>query len=268
MKVAIISFSPRGAALAARIKKTLLERRHEVNGYIASRHAEGTTFEPFTSVYEIAAKLFQDVDALVLIGACGIAVRAIAPLVKSKLADPAVVVCDETGRFAISLLSGHAGGANKLTEHIARIIGAMPVITTASDANAALDDTKQPQNLVLGIGCRRGLPAETIERAATIMLWDQKIPLARVLKVATIDIKQDEEGLLKFAKAHRLPLRFYTAEKLAGVPGEFTSSYRVMQAVGVDNVCERAAALCGGKGKLIMRKTAKDGVTAAVFEKE
>jgi len=267
MRIAVISFSAHGAALAAQLS-ALAEHGHEVKGYIARRHAEGTTSTPFASVYELAGRLFNDVEALVFIGACGIAVRAIAPRVKSKLTDPAVVVCDETGRFAVSLLSGHAGGANQLTGQIAALVGALPVITTASDSNAALDGSMQPKNLVLGIGCRRGLSAETIERTATILLWDQKLPLARVREAATIDVKQNEAGLLGFAKAHNFPLRFYSAEELAGVQGEFSSSERVLRAVGVDNVCERAAALCGGAGKLVMRKTTKDGVTVAVFEKE
>lgn len=269
MKMAVIAFSACGAALAERlVALSESEPEYAIQCYIAQRHASGTALEAFASVYALTSRLFDAVDALVFIGACGIAVRAIAPLVKSKLTDPAVVVCDETGRFAISLLSGHAGGANQLTEQIAAHIGAVPVVTTASDSHAVLDGTEQPQNLVLGIGCRRGISAETIERTATILLWDQRIPLARVRDVATIDVKQDEEGLIGFAKAHKLPLHFYTAAELAAVPGAFSRSDRVLQAVGVDNVCERAAALCGGVGKLILRKTAANGVTVAVFEKE
>ena len=78
---------------------------------------------------------FEDCDAIVFIGACGIAVRSIAPFVKSKKIDPAVVVVDEQGQFAISLLSGHIGGANELTEEIAEILRAQSVITTATDLN-------------------------------------------------------------------------------------------------------------------------------------
>jgi len=267
MNIAILAFSEYGAVLAGRMA-ALSEQGHEVKCYSAARHADGTGYDSFSSVYTLTEQLFDNTDALVFIGACGIAVRAVAPMIKSKLADPAVVVCDEMGRFAISLLSGHAGGANRLTEHIAALIGATPVITTASDSHAELDGVKQSQNLVLGIGCRRGLSAKIIERAATIMLWDYKIPLVRVCAVATIDIKQNEEGLLDFAKAHKMPLHFYSAEELAAVAGDFSASERVLKAVGADNVCERAAALCGGNGKLILRKTAMNGVTVAVFERE
>ena len=264
MRINVITFSKDGAEIAERIIACMPPQENKVNGFIAARFAGETGFEPFTSVYELTARLFAHTDALVFVCACGIAVRAIAPLLKSKLTDPAVVVCDEAGRFSISLLSGHAGGANKLAAQIARILNAAPVITTASD----LRGLPSPQNLVLGIGCRRGLSGEAIERAAVILLWIHKIPFARVREVATIDIKQNEAGLLNFVKAHKLPISFFSAEELRAAQGEFSSSEKVLKTVGVDNVCERAAVLRGGKGKLIIRKAAKDGVTVAVFEKE
>mgnify|MGYP000396976524 CR=1 FL=1 len=79
--------------------------------------------------------MFQKMDAILFVGACGIAVRSIAPYVKSKKTDPAVLCMDEQGKFVISLLSGHIGGANELTEEVAAVTGAVPVITTATDVN-------------------------------------------------------------------------------------------------------------------------------------
>ncbi|MFR9523731.1 MAG: precorrin-4 C(11)-methyltransferase [Rikenellaceae bacterium] len=76
---------------------------------------------------------FSTCENLIFIGAIGIAVRCIAPVVESKLTDPAVINIDSEGQFVVSLLSGHVGGANKLTERVAHIIGAQPVISTRSD---------------------------------------------------------------------------------------------------------------------------------------
>lgn len=79
--------------------------------------------------------LFYEYDAIIAIMASGILIRSIAPLVESKISDPAVLNIDDNGNFVISMLSGHLGGANKLTEKIADLIDATPVITTSTDVN-------------------------------------------------------------------------------------------------------------------------------------
>lgn len=79
----------------------------------------------------------EKASAIIFIGSTGIAVRAIAPFIKHKSEDPAVLVIDEAGHFVISLLSGHLGGANELTLFISKLISAEPVITTASDIEGA-----------------------------------------------------------------------------------------------------------------------------------
>jgi cobalt-precorrin 5A hydrolase/precorrin-3B C17-methyltransferase len=91
---------------------------------------------------ETVRELWPSVDALVLVGAVGIAVRAVGPLLDDKSRDPAVVSVDDAGRFAIALCGGHAGGANDLAREVAALLGAEPVITTATDAAglAGLDD--------------------------------------------------------------------------------------------------------------------------------
>ena len=88
---------------------------------------------PFSSLSELVGDIFSRFKALVFISSVGIAVRTTAPYIRSKLSDPAVIAIDENGRFAVSVLSGHIGKANALTEKIAKHIGAVPVITTATD---------------------------------------------------------------------------------------------------------------------------------------
>jgi cobalt-precorrin 5A hydrolase len=99
---------------------------------------------------------FTGSAALICIMAAGIVVRSLAPLLKSKFHDPAVVVVDEKGSFAVSLLSGHTGGANKLAGHVASLLGGQAVISTASDVNhkQAVDLLAREINAILA-PCQR-----------------------------------------------------------------------------------------------------------------
>ncbi len=92
-------------------------------------------------IHQTFAQAWQDHDSLICIMATGIVVRSIAPLLQDKTVDPALVVCDEQGRFAVSLLSGHLGGGNALAQKVADVLGGQAVITTASDVlgHTALD---------------------------------------------------------------------------------------------------------------------------------
>ncbi len=91
------------------------------------------------STTDITEDLFYQKDVLIFISAAGIAVRAIAGLAADKTRDPAVIVIDDSGRFVIPILSGHLGMANGIAQHLAKRLGAQPVITTASDARAGVE---------------------------------------------------------------------------------------------------------------------------------
>lgn len=135
MNIAVIAITAGGARLARRLH----EEMAGLELYISSRYADqpGAVcqhFEP-AELKSLIATLWKRYNGLVLIMATGIVVRMIAPLLESKETDPAVVVMDDAGRNAISLLSGHLGGANALAERCALASGARPVITTATDAN-------------------------------------------------------------------------------------------------------------------------------------
>ncbi|MBD5152427.1 MAG: cobalt-precorrin 5A hydrolase [Oscillibacter sp.] len=133
MQLTYLSFSDKGEALAARLAAAL--------GGETARCGQPVSLDEWTST------AFRQARGLVFVGAAGIAVRAIAPYVRSKTSDPAVVVVDECGHFAVPILSGHLGGANDLARRIARVCGAIPVLTTATDANGvfAVDEWARRQ---------------------------------------------------------------------------------------------------------------------------
>ena len=191
----------------------------------------------------------------ILLAASGIAVRFLDGLVQDKHSDPALVVLDEAGRFAIYLLAGHEGGANLLAYRVANAVGAVPVITTATEAM---------KPLVVGIGCRKGVPAERIEAAVCHALGERQV--CEVREVASIDLKAEEAGLIEFCARHNLPLRIFTREMLAARPWVTQPSDWVKQNVGLDGVCEPCALIACARGKLIVPKTALDGVAVAVVE--
>lgn len=127
-KIAVIIASDQGAKLALTIRQELPDA--ELYSVVEREHCT-----PITSIQTFVSEQFSRFDALVFIGALGICVRAIAPCVRSKYTDPAVINIDSSGNHVISVLSGHVGGANQMTLRLAAILGANPVITTQSDNN-------------------------------------------------------------------------------------------------------------------------------------
>lgn len=265
MTIAMISFTKTGMELGEQLKTILSSHTHEVQSYTKSKYISG--IEWTGSLQEWTQKHWGNAEAVIFIGAVGIAVRAIAPFVKDKLTDPAVLVLDEKGTFCISLLSGHVGGANELTRQISENIGSMPVITTATDVNEcfAIDEFAKQQNVTfqnrkqikevssallagekivsVGIGCKKDTSFEQIDRAVGTALRKTKITVSSIYNIASIDLKKNESGILKFSEKYDVPFITYSADELLKLEGEYTSSVFVEAVTGVDNVCERCAVL-------------------------
>lgn len=151
MRIAVFAITPAGCRQARRIRAALggvdiyvkegvesaaatCEEETKKTIITGSLRAQNDPAEnTFTELKPALQSAFATYDALICVMAMGIVVRLLAPVIKDKLTDPAVLVMDETGRFVVSLLSGHVGGANKLAEKIAAKLHAIPVVTTATD---------------------------------------------------------------------------------------------------------------------------------------
>ncbi len=150
MKACIFTYTKQGIQTCQKIK-VALEPQWSCDVFAPERFsAKG--IEPLCGRREKTVDgLWHKADAFIFVAATGIAARAIAPLIKDKTVDPAVVCVDVAGKYAISLLSGHIGGGNRLAKQIAQAIGALPVITTATDINQrfAVDEWAQEHGYVI-----------------------------------------------------------------------------------------------------------------------
>lgn len=171
MKTAIILISESSLALA----RTLQQELPEAEIYTTAQANETRQID---SVYDFTGTSFRYFDALIFIGAMGICVRAIAPHIRDKYTDPAVVCVDSTGKFAVAVLSGHIGGANQLTKQVAGILGAEAVITTQSDRNElwALDTLEQQYGW-------KTMPGQGCHMNKLISLFVNRRPTALLLNI-------------------------------------------------------------------------------------
>ncbi|MBW6511338.1 MAG: cobalt-precorrin 5A hydrolase [Desulfuromonadaceae bacterium] len=348
MKLAIVAITDGGAMLARRLSSGLTD----ADLYLPERFREDDSSRYFAEpVAHLLPRLFTEYAGLICIMATGIVVRVLAPQLRGKALDPAVVVCDEKGQFAISLLSGHLGGANALAEEIAGLLDGQAVITTATDVNnlpawdeiarltgmvvepleqirelngrllrgepIVLVDPRRriaeryldlpgitwcdtfmaadafpgvarvvvthrllsqkeqgnnlllrPRDLIVGIGCNRHTSRVEIAAAVDEELQRARLSLDSVAALATIDAKDDEPGLLDFARQWQLRLEFHSAAALNAVDVPTVPSDYVLAAVGAKGVCEPAALLSAGAGgRIILRKRKNGNVTVAVAEK-
>ncbi|MCC2233701.1 precorrin-4 C(11)-methyltransferase [Bacteroides hominis] len=183
MKTAIIVISEASISMAKTLKQELPES--EIFSTIANADCRH-----IPALQEAVPQLFRDSDALIFIGAMGICVRAIAPCIEDKKTDPAVLCIDSTGRYVISVLSGHVGGANGLTQYVAGILGAEPVITTRSDRTGlwALDTLGKKYDW-------QAIPGENCDMNHLISLFVDCAPTALLLDIRDEGTAQLEHTL-------------------------------------------------------------------------
>lgn len=215
MKISVISFTKTGQQLAERIRENMrgenetiilytkcsrkmtvqtAENSEDVTthtlGIIPNKGVNvptdntGDTIAVHESLSAWAGEQMASHHALIFVGACGIAVRAIAPWITDKLHDSPVLVMDEQGQYVIPLLSGHVGGANELAARLAEALGAIPVITTATDLHGsfAVDLFAKRNNLWI---CNK----EGIARVSSKVLSGEEITMS----VQTGHLAADED---------------------------------------------------------------------------
>lgn len=123
-----------------------------------------------------------------------------------------------------------------------------------------------PRDYILGLGCKKNTPVEVIENFLEEVLHKWDIKKYQIGKIASIDLKASEAGIIALARKLRAEFVTFTPEELKNVPGEYKESSFVNQTVGVGNVCERSAAIASNCGRKIIGKTTKDGVAIAIYQ--
>ena len=332
MKVRGIAFSTQGCRTLLRLKDLF----DDIEMFSKTR-ADSLGIEKVEGPLDDWVKeSFESADALVFVGALGICVRHIAPYLKSKDKDPAVIDIDEIARFTIPVSSGHIGGGNELALKIADFLESTPVITTATDLHGlfAVDvfatknklsiqrlylakeassrilhdefigfvsrngyegtipkgltesekgefgicistDSEDkpfdstlllvPRDISIGVGCKKDTDPKKLSDFVRETLKNEGIYKLRVGSISSIDIKSKEKAILDLGEEYGVKPSFYTSDELMSLKGEFSKSEFVRSVTSVDCVCERSAAYSGGE--LILKKTAKDGMTIALAKR-
>jgi cobalt-precorrin 5A hydrolase len=337
--IRVAALTPGGATLARKLCQLLPGARCWL-----PRSLAGVTpgVYGFERVATVLAEAFGIGEDLVCIMAAGIVVRGIAPHLRGKDVDPAVVVVDEAGQFAVSLLSGHLGGANALARQVARLLDATPVITTATDVRGlpALDQIAaerglaienlaavrpvhlallagqpiplldpygyladlaaarpellqlgsdqeaaplaagpgvyvscrerklppdwlilRPRNLVAGMGCHRGTPAQELLDFIKNTFQQERISLLSLQTLATIEARKDEPGLQEAARSLGAEFIWFTAAQLQNLAVPNPSPHAARH-LGVASVSEAAALKAGGVELIVPKRKAPNATLA------
>ena len=215
----IISLTEPGRALADRLLNLMPNGEHLYRP------------QPFQ---EKVRERFQKGSRLILLCAIGIAVRTLAPVLRDKYHDPAVLVLDEHGRFVVPILSGHEGGANEWARQVGVFLGAQCVITGAQRYTQPL--------LIAGLGCNRGCQVGALLALLEKTLASHGLQTSDLSALASIEIKQNELGLHQLAALLKLPIHFYPAGALREYDDRLSQkSEIVFRETGCHGVAEAAA---------------------------
>lgn len=252
MRIAGISLSEQGA----RVLRTAFSA-NAADMYVHNSVSSDVQGRRFARVIDLTKEIFTRYQGLVFAAPCGVVVRALDGCCCHKKEDPAVVVVDIGGRYAVSLLSGHEGGANDLAVQVANALGAEPVITTSSEA---------AKRLIVGIGCRKGVSAERIVEAIGKGLHEIGCTLESVRLLATADVKKEEPGIREAADTLGIPLRIIPSNEIIHSSPPVEKSEFVEGKVGLPAVAEPSAMLGGRRTRLRLSKTKYEGITVAIAE--
>ena len=200
---------------------------------------------------------FLKYEGFVCIMAAGIVVRSLSTMIPEKRTGPGVVVCDEFGRHAISLLGGHEGGANTLAHRVASKTGCVSIITTG---------TESMKNYVLGVGCKKNADYESLKGLVVEVLNNAKVLPDKVRVMTTIDLKEKEPCILKLSDEFNWPLVIFSANEINATKFQISHSKFVEDSIGVPGVCEPTALMASHFGELVVPKTTANGCAVALAQ--
>lgn len=339
MKWAVITLTKGSLELGLKIKDTI----GNVDLYTAPKFISSASIGIDENFSDFVSKIFHRYDILVFIMASGIVVRSIAKIITDKTSDPGIIVMDEKGKYAISLLSGHLGGANDAARLLSEKIGSEPVITTASDvigsiavdslamllgceienmgnakiitskivngeiigiysdlplnfdlpdnikpinnlneideysgiiivSNKIIESSKPyvrliPKNIILGLGAKKGIPAERFISAIKKSLEICNLDPKSIKKIATVDIKKEDKDIQDVSRFLNVSIDYIKREDILRIEDDFEKSDFVKDSIGVGAVCEPVAYLSSNKkGRFISKKKSYGDITIAIWE--
>jgi len=346
--ISIICPSPKGKEIALKLKESFNGRLYIKENNLSRDQINNGKSEINTFVYgedfnlkTITKEAMNNSEGIIFVSSTGIAVRAIAPFLEGKDKDPGIVLVDLSGKYAISILSGHLGGGNELTIKVSEILHSMPIITTASDNlgliapdilakenDLIIEDLKKAKyiavllidkkvigikddyntiqisngyekiqllrddciwithclksgnneenekidyskilrlikkDIVLGIGCRKDTTYEKLYDFVNANLIKYNIDIRSVSVIVSVDIKANEEGIIKLAEKINCPFKTFSKDEIKTVQDKYDKSEFVFKTLGITGVCEPSVDLAGAE--VIISKIKHEGMTLAI----